>query len=529
MSNIYYRTQSGLLIRPDDRRDVYPNPAAESRFDRNKTYSQMFAYYSNTAFEDVALWARYRNRHNLYRHTRQIFNPITRVVDFYAEHIYPGTLSANSRLETGEQSAMPFAHTTSDEIRQVAAQMWDWANWQNGMSIMVQHGALTGNVLVEVIDDVDRGKIRYQVHFPSVVKDFRLDNYGNLKAYVIEYETSDPAIDNGKPFRYAKEVQTSFIAFYKNGKPHNFGKGEVIENPYGFVPAVWVKHLDIGSDYGVPAIRSAIGKIDELNSIVSHTADHIHKQIESPRILWTKSEVKPAFGKKVDYSTYDSRSQQVLLKGDPDGHTETLVGTLDPQTIVPILEKLLDEIEKDYPEVTMYEKLREQNIVTAPGASRLMGDVDKKTSRPASNYDHGNVKLVQMGAAIGGWRLQQGDWGRKSDLTPQQQKFSHFDLTSYTKGELDFTFTKRALVSPTPREEAEEFSVRAGAVTSVGDVLPLEEKLKHLGYRADEIPAIMAKAKQEQAEKQARDERMLTLKSANNNNENKAGNSTEGK
>jgi hypothetical protein len=142
----------------------------------------------------------------------------------------------------------------------------------------------------------ERGKIRFDVHYPSVVKDFRTDFYGNLEAYVLEYEVSDPRIDQGKPFIYAKEVQRDFIAYYKNGTSVRLRKGGGHPNPYGFVPAVWVKHIDIGNDYGVPAIRSAIAKIDELNSMVSHTADHIHKQIESPRILWTDSQVKPLFG-----------------------------------------------------------------------------------------------------------------------------------------------------------------------------------------------------------------------------------------
>ncbi len=96
--NLYITTPAGLLVRPDDRRNVYPNPAATQQASRASVYAQMFAYYSNTAFEDVAAWARYRLNHNLYRHTRPIFNPVTRVVDFYAEHIYPGALSPDSRL-----------------------------------------------------------------------------------------------------------------------------------------------------------------------------------------------------------------------------------------------------------------------------------------------------------------------------------------------------------------------------------------------------------------------------------------------
>jgi hypothetical protein len=503
--------------RPNDRREVFPNPSrdASTATNRNATYEQLFAYYSNTAFEDVAGWARYRLRHSLYRYTRGIFNPVARVVDFYGDHVYPGSLILDPEAaENPRRSAMPFAYNTPKEITKVAGQMWQWSNWNNGNALMVRYGALTGNVFVDIIDDVDSGKIRYQVHYPSVVKHLELDPYGNVKAVVLEWVASDKAIDGGRPFTYAKEMQKDFIATYKNGEPFSyFGRPAIIENPYGFVPGVWVKHGDLGGDYGVPAIGAAIPKIDELNSIVSHTADHIHKQIESPRIIWSKATIKPMFGRDSDYQNIDSRQQQVLLKaGDGDGKTETLVGTLDPQTIVPIMEKLIAEIEKDYPEITMYEKLRDQNIVTSPGAQKLTGDVARKMSRPAANYDAGNTKLVQMGSAIGGMRANNGDWG--SSLSPQQQKFLPFDLSSYNKGELDFTILERDLAPPSTKEIADEMSVRANAVSAVADAVPAAEKLRMLGKREDEIPKLLAELEAERERKLQEEARRLEQQAA---------------
>lgn len=484
--------------RPNERREIYPHPNQDAVATRNATYEQMFAYYSNTAFDDVAVWARYRLRHNLYRFTRPIFNPFTRVVDFYVEHVYPGALSVDGQVNP--RSAIPFAYSTPEEIRKVAGQMWQWSNWQNGQSLMVQTGAITGNVYVDVVDDVEKGKIRYQVFFPTAVREIELDPYGNVEAVVLEYFTSDPKIDNGRVFKYAKEMNKEWFAYYKDGELYDYGNGKVIENPYGFVPGVWARHTEIiGSDYGIPAMRSSLAKIDELNSIVSHTADHIHKQIESPRIIFDNSTIKPLFGSDADFTDFDSRQQQVLLKGTAGGTTETLVGTLDPQTIVPIVEKIIAEIEADYPEITMYEKLREQNIVTAPGAQRLMGDVARKMSRPAANYDKANEKLIQMGAAIGGMRVNNGDWG--SNLSPQQEKFRPFDLSSYNRGELDFTILERELTPQTSREEADELQVRASAVAAAGDAVPAEEKLRMLGKREEEIPELLRKLEEEQKRK----------------------------
>jgi hypothetical protein len=490
----------GIFTRADERRNIYPNPTlADERVARHRTYDQMFAYYSNTAFDDVAKWARYRLNYSLYRFTRPIFNPFTRVVDFYAEHTYPGTLSEKSKLSNGKTSAIPFDNDTPEEIRVGAAQLWQWSNWQTNNNIMVQHGAMTGNVAVDIIDDFRSGKLRWKVYFPTMVRDIVVDDYGNVQAVVFEYMTSDPNVNGGRPFLYGKEVQKDFIAYYKDGKPFDFGDGAIIANPYGFVPVVWAKHIDIGKTYGVPAMRSSIGKIDELNSIVSHTADHIHKQIESPRIIWSNGDVKPMFGSDPDYSAYDNRQQQILLKGSIGGTTDTLVGNLDPQAIIPLIEKMTAEIERDYIEITMYEKLRDQNIVTAPGAARLMGDVERKMARPAKNYDKANEKLIQMSLAIAGFRANNGDWG--SNLTPQQRKFLPFDLTSYQKGELDLTIMERELTPQTSREEADELVVRANAVAALADVIPDEEKFRILGKREEDIPELVAKIQTERKAK----------------------------
>jgi hypothetical protein len=291
---------------------------------------------------------------------------------------------------------------------------------------------------------------------------------------------------------------------------------------------VWVKHLDIGGTCGLPAIKSALAKIDEVNSVVSHTADHIHKQINSPRILWTDSNIKSLFDKsetpqrRDDVDEFDSRSEQVLLKGKTGGTTDTLVGNLDPQTIIPLIDKVLGEIQSDYPEITVYEKIREQNIVTAPAARIMVGDVQKKLTRPAANYDVASVKLFQMGLAIGGWRARSGAWG--ADLTVQQQKFLDFDFSSYSKGELEMEIMPRQLIETSSFETANELQVRAGAVASVGDSVPLSEKFRMLGVREDRIPALVAEQKSEQKARQAEALKTAQAQAAARGNEKEDGN-----
>jgi hypothetical protein len=108
------------------------------------------------------------------------------------------------------------------------------------------------------------------------------------------------------------------------------------------------------------------------------------------------------------------------------------------------IEKLLEEIEADHPELTMFETLREMSQITGPAAEILVGDAYALITDARAGYDVQTVKLMQMGLAVAGWRLNTGAWG--NDLSPQQETFAPFDLESYRRGDLDFEIMPRPLV-----------------------------------------------------------------------------------
>lgn len=509
-TTIYRKYALDVLSGKTPYREDLPNPAkvnctASSRFE---TYQQLLAYYNNTAFDDIVKWSRYKLNYNLYRYTRNIFNPVARVVNFYADHVYPGVLSVDGKeLPNGVQSAIPLSHDTPKELAKAIGQTWQWSNWQTKSSLMVKWGGITGNVLIEVVDDLESGRVFYRPMWAEFVPAIKLNAVGELEAYVLEYDALDA---NGQPYRFAKEVQKDFIAYYRNGQQER-----VIPNPYGFVPAVWIKHDDFGGDFGIPAIGQGRGKIDEVNSLASHVADHVHKQINSPRVMWSNGTIKSLFGgtdDDPDFNSrdFDARRDTLMLKGPQDGKTETLVGNLEAQTIIPFLAEQLKEIEKDYPEITMYEKLREMHQVTGPAAAKMMGDVDNKLRNPAANYDAGSSRLFAMGVAIAGFRASNGAWGSK--LTHSQQLFAQFGLDSYNHGELLARILPRPLVTETTKDVADELYVRAQAVNQVREDVPAEEKFRMLGKREDEIPALVVAWKQEEEDKLQREIKLTKAK-----------------
>lgn len=444
---------------------VYSDPAGTQTrgafASRAGRYLYLWQYYNNSAFDDLAEWGAYKGKHHLYRHTRSIYNPVRRLVDFYAGIIYPGYLTSDARpLPDGTPCAIPLPDDTPPALRAAVGQLWQWSNWQTGKALLPRFGAALGDVLLEVIDDPSKGKVRLDVVWPGLVRDLALDMYGNVKAYTLEYTYEE----EGVTYTYARTVDGETVRTWRDGKPYAYGDaGWEYANPYGFVPACWVQHIPTGGEHGDPAVRN-IAAIDELNSLSAHALDQAHRILEAPILISGENISQLAANAKNDStSSLDVESQRQesikLLRGSPGSTVNTL--RLDPGEALAQMERLLTIIENDHPELSMYSQLRSMGQLTGPAADRMLGDVQTHVDAARASYDTQSIKAFQMAIAIGGWRAQRGDWGPRPLLNRQQQAFTPFDLDSYAAGDLDMEIMPRPLVAITERERLEIERLRA--------------------------------------------------------------------
>lgn len=462
----------------------------------------LWSYYRNSAFESLSTWQQYREAFQLYRHIRSIYNPTKRLVNFYVAQVYPGVLSEDAdRLPDGVPLAIPLAEDTDENLKIAIAQFWQWSNWQSNNKLMVRFGAATGSCLVEIIDNVEAGKVSAAVRWPGLIADkakdgsasLVLDDVGNVKFYALEYDAVDAL---GSTFKYRKEVSQDSFRYFRDDAPFApEGVGsEVVANPYGFVPAVWCKHVDEGDDFGSPAIAAAIGKIDELNGIASHTHDQIDILIDSPGIISTEGsvgqisqtsdELKTQRAADDEYAaTSGLRSKptkRLLMKAPQGAAWLPLTGNLQPEQVMPAIESLIMEIEHDFPELSMYTELRKMSEVTGPGAARMMGDVYSKVLEVSSNYDTQSIKLFQMALAIGGFRHAENraGWRLRND---QQAKFAGFNLDSFRRGDLDFAINPRPLIPLTELDSIELAGKRLDNAKKAQGVLSEDRVLEIAG------------------------------------------------
>lgn len=480
---------------------AYADPAEtikRKKEERAAMYALLWHYYSNEMFDKLSQDEQlYRSNYKLYRFIRLIYNPVRRLVEFYVSSIYPGALSEDgSMLPDGIPLAIPLAKDTPDNIKVAIAQFWQWSNWQALKSVQVRYGATLGNVLIEAVDDVERGNVSVNIPWPGHVTSIKLDAAGNVKGYQLEYQTED---EEGKLYDFRKEVDGEGFRYYRNDELYSESP-----NVYGFVPAVWIRHISNGTDYGDPAIAGSIGKIDELNGLVSHVHDQIHKAIGSPAVMWSDGPINNLFsqqkqGKTTDYVDPPKGQEDVLmLRGPANGRVETLLGDLNLSDAAIWTDKQLAEIEQDFPELAFYKELRGMSQITGPAAARLVGDVASRVIEVAASYDLQNIKLMQMVLAIGGFRANSGAWG---SLNRQQQKFLPFSLDSYERGDLDFSIVPRQIITPTKTEKAQETQAFWLGIKSAVDAgVPLEIALEEAGWTKERI-AKMMKLKEEQAKR----------------------------
>lgn len=516
MLSIQTGLQTGYLAA----RRTFEDPAGDYQnrdwADLQSAYTLLWSYYNNALFDRTAalgnasVWAAYKSAYTLYRNIRLIYNPTRRLCDFYAGQVYPGVLSTDAKeLPDGVSLAIPFGDDTPSTLLDAIAQFWQWSNWQARKSVLVRYGAALGSVLVEVTDDLARGKVTGSIVWPGFVQGLVLDAAGNVKSYALEYLAYDSEIN--QLYTYRKEVDGDAFRYFRDRQPFSYGEGAVVPNPYGFVPAVWVKHSDTGSDIGSPAIAGSLGKIDELNNLASHVHDQIHKVIGAPLVLWSSGSLQNLFGARKRGETAEftdptgDQESVLMLKGPPDGKVDSLAGALSLADSMTYMQELTGEIEQDHPELVFYRELRGMSQVTGPAASRLVGDVASRISEAAANYDQASIKLFQMALAIGGMRASSGAWGRQ--LNTQQQVFLPFDLDSYKRGDLDLTIKPRAVLTPTVLERSlEKQSMWTGVGLAVKSGVPLAIALKDEGWTDEQLAELEAAMEKEAAKAKAAQE-----------------------
>ena len=423
-------------------------------------YTERWFRYSGQLFEVLA----YCDPESLlYLNTKLIWKHVESIVDFYAGVIYQGALSTDGKpFSDNTPLAIPIDPRTGSEesdnqLLLTIAQLWMEWNWQEQMTTRPMYGAALGDGLTELVDSRSKRMIYPKTVWPGYVKDIELDYASNVVYYVLEYRVheKDRQGNSMANYKYRKEVDDTSFRYFKDDR-----LSSVVENPYGFVPAIWDRHKPgaPGSVRGRSATDGTRQALNQLNSLFSHTIDFQHKAFSVPAMVasnnWRGSGT-PEVNLEAPPNVSGVNIAELWRYRKVPGDAQILQASFDTGTTLQQIKDIREGILSENPEASFYARLREMQMVTAPGAEMLMGDVTNLVSLARARYDTQTVKLFQMALAMCGFRandLSADGWRANGPMDPRRQSFLPYNLDSYEAGSLDMAISPRPIVNPSVTE-----------------------------------------------------------------------------
>lgn len=467
----------------DDGRDWSDAGARRLRYDIYE------AYYENTPYRKIHTWSTaMKAEYGLYRYTRGIYNPASRIVEFWAAHVFGGTLDPAAGDGKAVPSAMPIltsVGTRNDKaLRASLAALWRASNWQTNKAQLPRIGSKCGDVALRIVDDTVRQQVRLDVLHPRNIADVTRDPQGNVKGYTLEWDRPDPR--NGarkEAVVVASETATRdgdavVYRTFLNGEPYAWnGVAAEWSEPYGFVPLVLVQHMNVGLPWGWSELHAGLPKFREVDDLASKLHDQIRKTVDAP---WFASGIKKGDGVATP-QTADTGARAetgreeipMFYAADPGAKIAPFVAPLDIAGVSAEIKEGLHELERDYPELQM-------DIWTASGdasgrALRVARQrVESKVLPRRADYDDAVVRAQQMAVAIGGFRGYEGYRG--------------FGLDSYQAGDLDHRIGERPVFAADPADTLEMQKALLENVKAAADVGmdPRAYLLEH-GYSQERV------------------------------------------
>jgi hypothetical protein len=362
-----------------------------------------------------------------------------------------------------------------------------WSKWRSDKSLYLRNGANYGNSFLKIVDDTVLGRTRKEVLHPSKVKDMERDSSGNIKRILIEYERDENTTaykpddknhsQNIETYLYTEIITPDEFSTYRDGELYAYftdGNGNKVarwRNPYGFVPVAPAAHTDQGMTWAMNAFQPALDKIDEINDQASLLSDAVRKAVDiSWLFIGMAKPTRAATGENGNTAfSDDNRDDMKAMYVTPrDGQTvdaKALVSNLNIADTVIHIDKLLEELERDMPELAMH-RLRMGSQMTAPGVKASYNDAIDRFQEAQGNYDDGLSRAISMGVAIGGFRRYQG--------------FEGYGLDLVTKGSMDFYIKPRPIID-------DELGKSEKITFLMGSNAPNRAVWKELGVAEDDI------------------------------------------
>lgn len=453
-------------------------------------YAMLYGYYrTNNLYDWINEIARKQGWKGW--EAKPLKNPVFRIVEFHATHLWPGTLP----------EAMPLAGKFA--YQRELEQIWQWSNWSQQKQVAARKFANLGDLFIKVatkIGPVESGeatedgaitfgvtRVFLQVIEPSHVTEFIKDERGYLEYIRLDVPITDA---EGKD-KWHTEVWDRYMV---RNYVHDRGKAasmeelerflveaiplEEIAPGMDFVPFVHAKFLDTGEDRGYPPMHAALGKIDEMNRQATRLAQLMFRHNKA---LWAALANQQGGGGRIPAPSFAGDDGTVPQWEDGDvlelpgaSDIKPLSPDIDWKAAAELIQSMANEIKMDCPELIYYDLQTQANVAHETLVKWLAAAIDRANEARA-NAETALIAAQKMaltiGAAAGLFEIPEN---------------------AYDDGKLDHAFEDRPILTQSLADTA----ITAKLWKDVG--LPTSAVLRLVGFSADEITQIAKESEEEQ-------------------------------
>lgn len=459
------------LLRRDRR------PTSDLYSDRYYSYLLWDGYYHNTVFSELSQGGQRGNINALLGNMAAadlagIYNPVDRVVDLYG-HVFGGQFGTDIRIEGGTAA-----------LEQAIGQIWQWSGINVTKQALCRLAANHGNVGLRIVarnhERKEQRRVYIKPEHPRIIRDVQLDDRGNVKRVLLEYEYSYGGLGDSRKTITIRELMTQerFQTWRVEGSQlipfdmatlRDNGAGWELENTLGVAPYVLLAHSPGDGDWGYNAYYRAAEPINVLNALATHIHVQVHQHVRAKWIIAANGEKPVEFdfgGQTIVY--VDTRN------GGTPPHVQAMVANLSIADAIEQTREVTSAIEDKLPELkaTGGKFLSGQSGETV---AELRKPAEDKLGLARINYEDALTRAQKLalswGVLLDMWELGTGT----GTLEAAEQ--------AYSSGAEDHTFNSRPLL-PLTRQE------RNAVAAGLGEDVSRKERNRARGYSDEQIKAI---------------------------------------
>ncbi len=336
---------------------------AESDIARVTRYQRAWQYYKAEEYL-TDLGKQYVKDRKLFKHMRRVFGYVTQVVDTDARFVMREKLG----IEAEEDLA-------TDILT-----MWERSNFQSEKYKFARFGCNLGDAFLIVSDIGDGG---------AVVPRLIVANSEDMTVWR-DPDDQTQVLKARQSYNYLGEdgrAHTRTWLYYPDRVERytddRMDDGYPRAHPFGEVPVVHVKPIDIGEAWGLSSWHNVQGQLDEVNELGSYS-NRILLRYADPALVGTgmMSGESPGFKKGLD-------GENIYLLPNPEARLSILEyqGTALKE-IIDLIDHIADNIQDQLPELSLA-KVREQSGLSGYAVSLHCAELIAKIAELRGNFANG--------------------------------------------------------------------------------------------------------------------------------------------